>query len=94
MSNSFPLPQRVDTRRRRRRIINEVTNSNSETETFWIIININLKAGDKNNNTLITNIPGGSSYHAPQFEYTNDHPADVQLHAWGENLIESLNKLL
>jgi SHS2 domain-containing protein len=90
MSNSFPLPQRVDTRRRRRRRTNEVTNSTSETEN-----NINLKAGDddKKSNTLITNIPGGSSYHAPQFEYTNDHPADVQLHAWGENLIESFEQV-
>ena len=99
MSNNFPLPQRHNTRRRRRRregehIENDTKgNDDSNNDKKLKTEEQDDNDNNNNNNNLITNIQGGSSYFSPKFEYTNDHPADVQLHAWGEHLIESFEQV-
>ena len=97
MSNNFPLPQRHDTRRRRRRRegeqIENDTKGNDDSNNDKKLKTEEQDDNNNNNNNLITNIQGGSSYFSPKFEYTNDHPADVQLHAWGEHLIESFEQV-
>ena len=97
--SSFPLPQRVDSRRRRRKKqveapgtldVKQTQALGAETSDTKKAEAVGANVGSK---CVITDIPGGSSYLSPKFEFTNDHPADVQLHAWGDDLKESFEQI-
>lgn len=93
--SSFPLPQRVNSRRRRRRNqADEVPKTLNVSQTRAPGAETSeARKTEANIQNIITDIPGGSSYSSPKFEFTNDHPADVQLHAWGDDLKESFEQI-
>lgn len=84
------LPQRVNRRRKR---TGNATSSTDEGENKG-------KQGNTDQDLQKVDVrpalypSGGSSYHKNdrslnKYEYTDDHPADVQLHSWGKNLSEA-----